>query len=117
VSDARDVCAVADIPGTGVLGVVVGKRRLGVARVGDRVFVFSAVCPHRGGPLDKGRVRPFVNSPCPGEIEVDATRPLITCPWHNWEYDLTSGAALFDRKRKIPVFRCEVRDGRVFAHL
>ena len=40
---------------------------------------FHAVCGsclHRGGPL------------CEGELK----GMIVTCPWHGWQYDVTSGA-------------------------
>lgn len=51
-------------------------------RVGDEVLCGSAFCPHLEGPLFEGTLS-------------DAT---ITCPWHQWRFDLRTGRriALFD---------------------
>jgi nitrite reductase/ring-hydroxylating ferredoxin subunit len=32
-----------------------------------------------------------MTSGAPGQIRIDPRRPMISCPWHGWEYDLESG--------------------------
>ena len=36
---------------------------------------------------------------------------ILRCPWHGWEFDLRSGAALFDSKLQVRIYAVEVRDG------
>lgn len=117
---AHDLCAFDELE-PGVLREIEIRpgRTAGVVRVGDGVRIFPAVCPHRGGPLVRGRVRPRVTaaSECPGERVLDATRLVLTCPWHNWEFDLEDeGQALFDRRR-LRFYDGEVVDGRVVVKL
>ena len=33
---------------------------------------------------------------------------MLKCPWHGYEYDVRSGCALFDRRRRLR--RVDVRD-------
>lgn len=65
--------------------IVAGEPK--TVRLGDRsvvllklpdggVSALSNICPHSGGPLGKGRLA--------GNI--------LTCPWHDWHFDITSGA-------------------------
>lgn len=49
-----------------------------VVRVGDGVFAFDDVCPHRGTPLSQG--------------SLDGT--TLTCAAHTWEFDVTTGKLL-----------------------
>jgi len=28
----------------------------------------------------------------------------VTCPWHGWEYDITTGASLDDPSKKVSCF-------------
>jgi 3-phenylpropionate/trans-cinnamate dioxygenase ferredoxin subunit len=118
VKGARDLCALDELePGRLTELALPSGSSVVIVRTGDGVRVFSAVCPHRGGPLARGRVRPDVSSApdCPRDRIVDRTRLLLTCPWHNWEFDLDAGGlALYD-SRRVRVYESSVVDGRVLA--
>jgi nitrite reductase/ring-hydroxylating ferredoxin subunit len=70
---------VSEIPVGG--GKVVKRRGKQIALVRideDRVFAIDNRCPHEGYPLVEGTVKDCV----------------LTCDWHNWKFDLRSGACL-----------------------
>ncbi len=75
-------------------------QRLACVRRGDRVDVVDDRCPHEGHPLSMGLVRDGV----------------LTCPWHNWKFDLGTGRCLFggEAVRRYPV---EVLNEEVFVDL
>lgn len=81
-----------------------GSRQLLLIKAGDRIVACNNRCPHEGYPLSEGTL----GGGAPGEA------CTLTCNWHNWKFDLTSGEALVggDTLRLYPV---EVRDGRVFV--
>jgi nitrite reductase/ring-hydroxylating ferredoxin subunit len=58
-----------------------GKQVLVIAQEGS-VFAIANRCPHEGYPLSEGTIGPGC---------------VLTCNWHNWKFDLTSGAALVGR--------------------
>lgn len=93
-----DIGAVADIP---LRGARVLKTRLGcvaVFRTGpDEVFATSEQCPHKGGPLSEGIVH--------GQ--------KVTCPLHNWVFDLNTGMAQGADEGRIATYPTRVEDGRV----
>jgi nitrite reductase (NADH) small subunit len=75
----------ADIPeGTGKI-VEFGGKKIAIFSVGGKFYAIDNECKHRGGPL--------------GDGELDGT--TVTCPWHGWEYDVTSGANLDDANIKV----------------
>jgi 3-phenylpropionate/trans-cinnamate dioxygenase ferredoxin subunit len=41
-------------------------------------------------------VQPWIESSEPGKVRVLEGRYRVACPWHNWEYDLETGASWFD---------------------
>jgi nitrite reductase/ring-hydroxylating ferredoxin subunit len=84
--------------GDGATGVP--GQRLACVRRGDRVDVVDDRCPHEGHPLSMGLVRDGV----------------LTCPWHNWKFDLGTGRCLFggEAVRRYPV---EVMNEEVFIDL
>ena len=77
MSDARVKIATVDqIPeGEGRVCEAAG-RTLAVFNADGRFYAMDNSCTHRGGPL--------------GEGELDGT--TVTCPWHGWRWDVTTGA-------------------------
>lgn len=61
-------------PGSGV-ECVAGDRIVALFNVDGTFHALDGVCPHQGGPLGKGTL-----SGC-----------IVTCPWHGWQFDVTSG--------------------------
>jgi nitrite reductase/ring-hydroxylating ferredoxin subunit len=84
--------------------IEVGRRSIGVFRVGERFYAINNRCPHQGGPLCLGRVAPWVVSEGPGDLRMDDEEraALLACPWHGWEYDLATGQS-FLGPSEVPV--------------
>ena len=59
---------------------------------GGRFYACSAVCPHEAGPL------------ADGWIEGSA----VVCPWHGFDFDLTTGRCLVDPALTISVYHVRV---------
>ena len=66
----------ADVPLLEGRSVTVEGRRLAVFHLPEGFVALDGVCPHAGGPLSDG----IVADSC------------VTCPLHNWRFDLRSGA-------------------------
>jgi len=49
-----------------------------IFNIGGELRAIEARCPHRAGPLEKGRVAGLV----------------VTCPWHGSQFDLQTGQVL-----------------------
>jgi NAD(P)H-dependent nitrite reductase small subunit len=83
--------------------VQVDGRELAVFRFGDpeRVVVTDNACPHANGNLSAGAI----------------TDGVVTCPWHAWEFDLTTGQCTRSADACIHVYPIEVRDGTIYAQL
>jgi len=76
--DYRPALTLGDLPPGALRGVrLEGLGRLALANVAGQVFAVEDRCPHLGGPLSKG----VLNG------------PLVTCPWHGWTIDVTTGRA------------------------
>ena len=39
---------------------------------------------------------------------------IVRCPWHNWEFDVTTGQNLADPKRRVRTYDVDVDDGKVY---
>lgn len=102
---------------SGAMRIVQAEGRdLGVLRWGESWFALRNICPHLGAPVCTGPVQPYLGQDDTGgeDLVVDHDRPVITCPWHHWEFDLATGRSLIgaDRLRVYPV---EIVDGRVMV--
>lgn len=113
-----DVCELdALVPG--VVRVVErdGRPNVGIVLVNGEPRAFGLMCPHRGGPLEKGVIRVGLNSGGPGARALDPQHCVLVCPWHKWEYSLQDGHALFDDRRKLVMYPIVVEAGRVQIQL
>jgi nitrite reductase (NADH) small subunit len=89
--DYVTVARVADVPPGTLLSVRAGERWYVLANVDSALYALDNNCPHNGGPLGKGSL----------------DGPEVTCPWHGWRWDVTSGRNCWPgtdwRARRLPV--------------
>lgn len=83
-------------PGTGC-PVTVGERAVALFNVEGTFYAIDGTCLHRGGPV--------------GEGDLEGT--VVTCPWHGWQYDVTTGRNVMDPEIGLQPYRVEVEDGVV----
>jgi nitrite reductase/ring-hydroxylating ferredoxin subunit len=90
-------------------------REIGVVRVRGAGYALRNVCPHQTGPLCQGMVVERVVSDAAGRLHLDPDHPVVTCPWHGWEFDLATGRCLADPSMRVATYPVELRDGRVYV--
>jgi nitrite reductase/ring-hydroxylating ferredoxin subunit len=97
--------------------VKAGRTEIGVVRWQDgALYALRNVCPHRGAPLCRGVVTAMIDATEPGALRADATRPVIACAWHAWEFDVRTGRAVLESSNyTVRTYPVEVRDGRVLV--
>lgn len=88
-----------EVPEGARLIVQIGDREVGVFNVGGELYALLNHCPHLGGPLCRGAIVNRVHSSGPGDFRLDPSRRLLTCPWHNWEFDIATGQSYLDPQR------------------
>ena len=112
-----DVGAVEDFE-DGVFKVVeAGGRQVGVVRVGDRWHALRNICPHQSAPLCAGQVLPAIKHDGVGRLASDDGAPVVTCPWHGWEFSVDTGQSAWDPKYKVRAFAVTIVDGRLMLNL
>ena len=93
-----DIGALASIPARGAKTMRTPNGCVAVFRTGaDEVFALDDRCPHKGGPLSEGIVH----------------GASVTCPLHNWVFDLNTGEARGADEGIVRTHPCRVEDGRV----
>jgi nitrite reductase/ring-hydroxylating ferredoxin subunit len=90
VSERYAIARTADLAEGERLLVDVGGRSIGVFRVDGRYYALLNRCPHAGAELCRGRLVGTLESDAPGRYTYDADRRLIACPWHGWEFDIST---------------------------
>ena len=81
--------------------VEAGGKTLALFNVDGTFFVLDNTCLHRGGPLGEG------------ELE----GPIVTCPWHGWRWDVTTGANTNNPAVKVACFPVKVEGTSVFVEV
>jgi 3-phenylpropionate/trans-cinnamate dioxygenase ferredoxin subunit len=103
------VCYVDELP-TGKRKIVeVEGRSIGVFNVDDRFYAVRNRCPHKGAPLCRGMVKGLVTGEEPGDFEIERAGEILRCPWHGWEFDLTTGGSVFNpHKMRVKSYHVSV---------
>src|SRR5271154_6892216 len=106
------VASVAEVPpGTNKL-VVAKDREIGIFNVAGRFYALANRCPHKGGPLCRGRITGLTLSNGPGEYHVIRNGEFLRCPWHGWEFEIATGQSYCDPKTmRIRQFEVAVAPG------
>ena len=81
--------------------VTVKNRVIAIFNVGGEFTAFDGICPHQGGPLGKGEI-------CGG---------IVTCPWHQWRFDVKSGDCLLSSAIQQPQIELHIEGDQIFARL
>lgn len=75
MTEKHRACRTDEIPpGTGK-EFTLGGRIVALFHVDGEFYAIDGICSHAGGPLGKGELQGTV----------------VTCPWHGWQYDVTTG--------------------------
>ena len=99
MSQFAPAIAVADLPPGQAAEVTVGGQVVALFNVNGTFHALAGRCPHRGGPLGQG----FVDG------------PQVSCPWHNWTFDVTTGENVASADLKVARYEVRVEDGQVWV--
>lgn len=110
------VCRVEDLPDGEGKAFDVEGRSIAIFSSGGKFFAYRNVCPHLYAPICHGRIGGTMIPSEPGEFVYGLEGQVVRCPWHNWEFELSTGRSMFtnDRRRLAPV-QLAVEGGWVYA--
>ena len=74
-------------------------KTVAVANVDGKLYAINNTCLHRGGPLGQGELE--------GEV--------VTCPWHGWQYNVTSGKVMLNPAVGVDTYPVELRGEDIFV--
>jgi nitrite reductase/ring-hydroxylating ferredoxin subunit len=88
---------------------------IGVFNVAGTFYAVLNRCPHQGAPLCAGVVSSSLESSEPGEYVVAGRHPVLRCPWHGWEFDLSTGRSWWDpAKSRVRVYSVHTEAAATF---
>src|SRR5262252_9082242 len=92
---------VSEIPVGAIKEVQVGGKPVALANVAGTFYAIDNTCLHRGGPLGQGELEGAV----------------VTCPWHGWQFNVTTGKAVMNPNAGVTCRRTEVQGDDVYVEL
>lgn len=93
------VAAVTDVPEGSIREFSAEGKAIAVANVAGEFYAIDNQCLHNGGPLADG--------PMEGK--------MVICPWHGWEYDVTTGKVGQNPTVGVDCYPVEVRGADLFV--
>lgn len=92
------VAKLEEIPTDQGMMVDCNGEEVGIFKINGTCYAISGICPHRGGPL--------------GEGELEGT--VVTCPWHGWRFDVTTGNNTVIPASTVKTYRVKVEGSDVY---
>ncbi|MEM1352987.1 MAG: Rieske 2Fe-2S domain-containing protein, partial [Pseudomonadota bacterium] len=94
----ESVCAITEIQeGRAKVARLADGSRVAVFRHGGKLSAISNACAHQNGPLGEGRI----------------IKCLVTCPWHGFQYDVTTGRSPAPFTEKVPTYNLRIANGLI----
>lgn len=101
-------CKTSDVTAGDRCIVTVKGMELGIFLVNGQYTAWRNLCPHAAAPLCKGKITGTRLPSLVYEYEYGCEQQIIRCPWHGWEFDLTTGVHLADPETKLRGYPVEV---------
>jgi nitrite reductase/ring-hydroxylating ferredoxin subunit len=90
---------VGELPPGTVREFQIEGRAVALANVEGKIYAINNTCLHRGGPLGQGTLH--------GKV--------VTCPWHGWQFDVTTGKVVANPQAGVDCYGVEVRGEDIFV--
>lgn len=90
-----------EIPAGTIREFQLNGKTVAIANVDGKLYAINNVCLHRGGPLGEGELK--------GKI--------VTCPWHGWTYDVTTGRTTMNPAVGVETYPIEIKGDDVWVEV
>ena len=101
-------CSVKELPKDCERGkvIVLEDREIAIFNIDDAIYATSNICPHEMSPILAAGT-------------LDCAARTITCPLHNWIFDIPTGQLITDQlsgaSGSIPIYDVKMADGEVWV--
>lgn len=90
-----------EIPAGTIREFQVDGKTIALANVDGKFHAINNTCLHRGGPLGEGELA--------GKV--------VTCPWHGWQYDVTTGKVTANPAVGVETYAIELHGEDIFVDI
>ena len=101
MSDFVKIASLANLEDGSIRTVEIDGKKLAVARVDGKVHVIESTCCHKGGPLGEGTL----------------SGTIVSCPWHGWRFDVSTGACLNNPAAKAGCVESKIENDQVLVKI
>jgi nitrite reductase/ring-hydroxylating ferredoxin subunit len=101
MSEFVAVASIHELPPGRVKAYAVAGRTIALYHTSSGYHATDNTCPHRGGPLGEG----------------DLIGDEITCPWHLWSFDVTTGLCGGNAEISVETHEVKVEGDRIMVKL
>jgi nitrite reductase/ring-hydroxylating ferredoxin subunit len=95
------VGSVGDLAAGEAVVVEAEGRSVALFNVDGTYYAIDNACPHRGGPLGEG----------------DIEGRVVSCPWHAWRWDVSTGANVNNPAVRVACFPVRLEGDGIFVDL
>jgi nitrite reductase/ring-hydroxylating ferredoxin subunit len=102
--------------------VQIEGKPIGIFNLDGDYYAYLSWCAHQSGPCCEGNITGtteagFDSTSLQTTVEWVQEGKILNCPWHGWEYDLTTGNCLTEPGVSLPSFPVSVRDGEIIVEM
>ncbi|MFA6383992.1 MAG: Rieske (2Fe-2S) protein, partial [Candidatus Omnitrophota bacterium] len=72
-----------------------------IRKTKHEIYAVSNKCPHMACPLRSGLLEGYI----------------LTCPCHDWRFDIRTGAFLDSKEIMLPVYQVKIEDGMILIKI
>ena len=114
----HEICPLSDLPPGERKIVQIGKRSIGIFNVAGQLHAIKNVCPHQGAELCRGTLGgTMLPTEQPRRYEYALDGRVLRCPWHFWEFDVTTGENIFvPEPRRVKTYAVDTEPFDPAAH-
>jgi len=114
------VCTDSELVDGAVRVLRVKDIEIAVIKHAGQYFAYHNHCPHQGGPACEGVRMPQVVELLDTQGNFigqtfDENDIHIVCPWHGYEFHLSDGVNVSDKRLRLKKFKVVERDGGIYV--
>lgn len=119
---AYPVAAADELSNGDHLVVELEGREIGVFHIDGEYFAYTNWCAHHGGPVCEGALDGTTDATYDRErlettLEWVKEGKILRCPWHAWEFDVTTGDCMHTDRYRLIEHDVDIEDGTIVIRL
>lgn len=104
------------LPGERLL-VTVARQSIGIFNIEGQFYALKNSCIHDQAPVCLGSIDGAYLPSAYGEYVWGKEGQILRCPWHGWEFDITTGASIFEPSARLTTYPVTVIDDRLMVEI